>query len=93
MPEYEIWMEAGLTDVAAAADRPAEWTWSSIEPKVRVDYVMAHGPIASRVHDCRALFEGPFRTNPADPTSFALSDHLPVMATFLKRAETASSGD
>ncbi len=38
--------------------------------------------LATRREASRVLFEGPFRTNPADPASFALSDHLPVMATF-----------
>lgn len=80
--EYARWTEAGLVDAfAAAGDGPTK-TWPSDEPKWRIDYVFAHGPIVERLRECRVLFEGPFRTNPADSGSFALSDHLPVMATF-----------
>lgn len=82
-PEYERWVAAGLVDTLAAAtgkkDTP---TFSSTEPKGRIDYIWAGGPIASRIAESRVLFEGAFRTNPEDPTSFALSDHVPVLARF-----------
>lgn len=82
-PEYERWVAAGLVDTLAAAtgkkDTP---TFSSTEPKERIDYIWAGGPIASRITESRVLFEGAFRTNPEDPTSFALSDHVPVLARF-----------
>lgn len=82
-PEYERWVKAGLVDTLAAAtgknDTP---TFSSVEPKGRIDYIWAGGPIASRIAESRVLFEGAFRTNPEDPSSFALSDHLPVLARF-----------
>lgn len=82
-PEYERWVAAGLVDTLAAAtgkkDTP---TFSSTEPKGRIDYIWAGGPIASRITESRVLFEGAFRTNPEDPTSFALSDHVPVLARF-----------
>ncbi len=38
--------------------------------------------LAERLRECRVLYEGAFRTNPDDPRSFALSDHIPVMASF-----------
>lgn len=82
-PEYERWVAAGLVDTLAAAtgkkDTP---TFSSTEPKGRIDYIWAGGPIASRITESRVLFEGAFRTNPDDPTSFALSDHVPILARF-----------
>ncbi|MBL7648539.1 MAG: endonuclease/exonuclease/phosphatase family protein [Candidatus Hydrogenedentes bacterium] len=82
-PEYERWVAAGLVDTLAVAtgkkDTP---TFSSTEPKERIDYIWAGGPIASRIRESRVLFEGAFRTNPEDPTSFALSDHVPVLARF-----------
>ncbi len=82
-PEYERWVKAGLVDTLAAAtgkkDTP---TFSSTAPKERIDYIWAGGPIASRITESRVLFEGAFRTNPEDPTSFALSDHVPVLARF-----------
>lgn len=81
--EYERWVAAGLVDTLAAAtgkkDTP---TFSSTEPKGRIDYIWAGGPIASKITESRVLFEGAFRTNPEDPTSFALSDHVPVLARF-----------
>jgi hypothetical protein len=38
--------------------------------------------VAARLSECRVLYEGAFRTWPDDARSFALSDHLPVMAAF-----------
>lgn len=81
-PEYRRWVEAGLVDTFAAKGTGQPFTSSPIEPKSRIDYIWAHGPIAQRLQEARALFEGAFRTNPADPQSVALSDHLPVMAVF-----------
>lgn len=40
------------------------------------------GPISKRLKSAKVLFEGAFRTNPDDPTSYALSDHVPVLAVF-----------
>ena len=81
-PEYDRWKTAGLVDTFAARGVGRPLTIPSTTPRKRIDYVWAHGPIAARVKECRVLFEGPFRTNPDDPRSFALSDHIPVMATF-----------
>ena len=82
-PEYERWVAAGLVDsLAAATGKKDTPTFSSMEPKERIDYIWAGGPIASRITESRVLFEGAFRTNPEDPTSFALSDHVPVLARF-----------
>jgi endonuclease/exonuclease/phosphatase family metal-dependent hydrolase len=81
-PEYERWVAAGLVDSFAAKGTGQPFTSNSIEPRGRIDYIWAAGPLATRLKDCHALFEGAFRTNPADPTSFALSDHLPVLADF-----------
>ena len=52
------------------------------DPKYRIDYVMATGPIAKQVAESRPLFEGAFRVDIADENSFALSDHLPQLAVF-----------
>jgi exonuclease III len=57
-------------------------TVSSDRLRARIDYIWAHGPIAQRLTESRVLYEGAFRTNPDDPEPFALSDHLPVLATF-----------
>ncbi len=82
MPSYKLWMKTGLTDTQAAAGHADQLTINARRPRLRIDYVLAAGPIAERVKDARALFEGAFRTNPDDRSSFALSDHLPVLARF-----------
>lgn len=81
-PEYARWTDAGLVDAALQGGAAPGNTIKSDEPTRRIDYVWAGGPLAHRIRDCRVLFEGAFRTNPADPDSFALSDHLPVLARF-----------
>jgi len=81
-PEYELWMNAGWVDTHTAAGSGAGNTFRVDNPTRRIDYVMAYGPLARRIADSRVLFEGAFRTNPDDPESFALRDHLPVLADF-----------
>ncbi len=81
-PEYQRWVEAGLRDAFAVRGTGDGFSIPSTEPRVRIDYVWAHGPLADRLTECRVLFEGAFRTNPHDPKSFALSDHIPVLAVF-----------
>lgn len=81
-PEYAAWREAGLMDAFAMRGVGGEGTVRSNNPTMRIDYIWAHGPLAQRLRQSRTLFEGAFRVNPDDPASFALSDHLPVMAEF-----------
>lgn len=81
-PEYRRWAAGGLTDAFAGRSGADTLTHSSIEPKSRIDYIWSAGPISAQLSDARVLFEGAFRTNPADELSFALSDHLPVLAVF-----------
>lgn len=81
-PEYPMWTKAGWVDTFAQVGEGKGLTIKADKPKWRIDYVMATGPIAGRIVESRPLFEGAFRTNPADPESFALSDHLPQLATF-----------
>ena len=81
-PEYPRWVEAGLVDAFAAKGRGQPLTIRSDVPRSRIDYVWASVALADRLRECRVLYEGAFRTNPDDPRSFALSDHIPVIATF-----------
>ncbi|MCH8823563.1 MAG: endonuclease/exonuclease/phosphatase family protein [Planctomycetes bacterium] len=81
-PEYQRWVEAGLRDAFAAKGTGDGFSIPSTEPRKKIDYVWAHGPLADRLTECSVLFEGDFRTNPQDPKSFALSDHIPVLAVF-----------
>jgi endonuclease/exonuclease/phosphatase family metal-dependent hydrolase len=81
-PEYPLWTEAGWIDTFAAVGRGDGFTIGVARPQHRIDYVFAAGPLAKAVVESRPLFEGAFRTNPDDATSFALSDHLPQLARF-----------
>jgi endonuclease/exonuclease/phosphatase family metal-dependent hydrolase len=81
-PEYARWQAAGLIDTYARNDGLATSTIPSTTPKSRIDFIWANPPLASQCQSSRVLFEGGFRTNPEDARSFALSDHLPVMADF-----------
>lgn len=80
--EYKLWVDAGWVDTFAKVGTGKGLTIKADIPKWRIDYVMAAGPIADRVVESRPLFEGAFRLNIADKSSFALSDHLPQLAVF-----------
>ncbi|WP_166823391.1 endonuclease/exonuclease/phosphatase family protein [Thalassoroseus pseudoceratinae] len=80
--EYDLWIEAGWIDTFAEAGQGQGLTIKADDPKHRIDYVMATGPIAKQITESRPLFEGAFRVNVADAESFALSDHLPQLAVF-----------
>jgi len=81
-PEYGRWVEAGLMDTFAAQGAGVDVSIPSTDPRQRIDYIWVHGPLTKQLIESRILFEGQFRTNPADPRSFALSDHIPVLAEF-----------
>jgi len=81
-PEYGRWREAGLVDAYRRDGETSEFTFPSTTPRQCIDYIWSNAVLARRGSAARVLFEGPFRTNPEDPRSFALSDHLPVLADF-----------
>lgn len=81
-PEYAQWKTGGLRDAFAVKGEGEGNTMTSVAPRIRIDYIWVCGPLAERLTECRPLFEGAFRTNPDDPASFALSDHIPVTALF-----------
>ncbi|WP_166831587.1 endonuclease/exonuclease/phosphatase family protein [Thalassoroseus pseudoceratinae] len=80
--EYKLWIDAGWIDTFAKVGEGQGSTIKADDPKYRIDYVMATGPIAEQISESRPLFEGAFRLNIADENSFALSDHLPQLAVF-----------
>ncbi len=80
--EHKLWIDAGWTDTFAKVGQGEGLTIKADTPRNRIDYVMATGPIASRVTESRPLFEGAFRVNVDDEGAFALSDHLPQLAVF-----------
>lgn len=81
-PEYAMWTDAGWVDSFAQVGKGEGLTIKSDRPQWRIDFVMAAGPIANHVVESRPLFEGNFRLNVPDASSFALSDHLPQLAVF-----------
>ncbi len=80
--EYRLIASEGMTDSLGGQTDPAPLTYASIKPIERIDYIWSAGPIAKRLASSKVLFEGAFRTNPDDPNSYALSDHVPVLAVF-----------
>lgn len=80
--EYKLWTDAGWIDTFTKAGMGDGPTIKSDIPKRRIDYVLAHGPIADQITESRPLFEGAFRLHINDQESFALSDHLPQLAVF-----------
>ncbi len=83
-PEYPRWVQAGLVDIFAKVKTAgtSDCSITSDKPVGRIDYVWVSAPLATRARACRILFERAFRTNPEDPLSVTLSDHIPVMADF-----------
>ena len=81
-PEHRAWLEAGFIDSFAAKGKGTPLTCPSIAPRERIDYVFVAGPLSSRLKECRVLYEGAFRVSADDLSSYALSDHLPVLAIF-----------
>jgi len=81
-PEYQEWIKAGFTDTFTETNTEDGPTIKSDNPSRRIDYILAHGPIAKQAVSSRPLFEGAFRLNTSDPASFALSDHLPQFTLF-----------
>lgn len=80
--EHKLWTDAGWTDTFDKVGKGNGLTIRADQPRSRIDYVMAAGPIASRITESRPLFEGAFRLNVGDESAFALSDHVPQLAVF-----------
>lgn len=77
---YEKWLQLGLVDTFAKAGIGDYGTFRSDDPKRRIDYIFAYGPIVNHLVECRVLKENPFSFDKKEKRS--LSDHLPVMAIF-----------
>lgn len=81
--EYSLWPGAGFTDAFVAAGEGSGATIKADAPDKRIDYILVRGKLSGSIKVSRPLFEGAFRTNPSDPDSFALSDHLPQYTEIL----------
>jgi hypothetical protein len=68
-------------DLVTFQESPSEAMIAAIARAMGQEF-WSNAVLARRGSAARVLFEGPFRTNPEDPRSFALSDHLPVLADF-----------
>ncbi len=81
-PLYQRWRTAGLQDAFVAKGTGNGLTISATDRRSRIDYIWSAGPLLAGLTDCRVLAEGNFIDHASDKAGFALSDHLPVMATF-----------
>lgn len=82
-PEYRLWQQNGFVDTVLACKKDrARNTCPSHQPNERIDYVFAAGPVRQRLRDARALHAGAFLVQPSVKSSYALSDHIPVLAVF-----------
>lgn len=82
VPEYQLWIEAGLVDIGARQGIGNQPTAPSIRPRGRIDYIWATPELAGKARHAEVLDKPPFTPNPKDPSAYALSDHLPVLAEF-----------
>ncbi len=86
--EYERWVELGLIDTWAKANEgKTGFTVRSTGPRPgmedhRIDYIWVDEELANKLVHSRILYEGAFKTHEDTPTSFALSDHIPVLSIF-----------
>ena len=85
-PEYNLWLEAGLVDtfVQMHGDTDEGKTLLRPQPRVRLDYILAAGPVVDDLVEARPLYENDFRLYEDRPDFVALSDHLPQLAKFEK---------
>ncbi len=81
-PEYAVWVDGGLVDVGKAVGIGDTPTSSSTHPVRRIDYIWATPELVKKAQRAAVLDKPPFVPDPADPASYALSDHLPVTAEF-----------
>lgn len=78
--EYALWAEAGMVDVNARHGIIDTATFSSVTPRVHIDRFFVPESKALTSRSARVLTEVPFVPDVDDPASYALSDHLPVLA-------------
>jgi len=82
-PEHALLAKAGLIDIGEAMGIGNQPTASSIRPRSRIDYIWSTPELAGMAQSAMVLDKPPFIPETDVPSSYALSDHLPVMAEFL----------
>lgn len=80
--EYSRWENIGLIDCYSKNFGNQIFTFRNMEPSQRVDYIWVGGPLTVKLETFRIIDTQPFSTVFNGKQEFALSDHLPVMATF-----------
>ena len=86
-PEYALWNTGDMVDVNAEADIVETGTFSSVRPRFHIDRFFVPESNKLAAQRAQVINEIPFIPNADDPTSYALSDHLPVMADFVMQPE------
>ncbi len=81
-PEYAVWKDAGLIDVAANHGMGQAPTFSSTNPSGHIDYIWATPELGGTSTHAEVLNSPPFAPKPDDVGSYALSDHMPVLVDF-----------
>lgn len=81
-PEYKLWVDAGLIDIGEKMGIGAEPTCPTTGGRSRIDYIWATPDLAEKAKAAAVLNKPPFVPDPDDAASFALSDHMPIMAEF-----------
>lgn len=81
--DHRRWTDAGLTDCFAKVGKGLGATFRADRLDQRIDYILAAGPIVDRLRSAAALTGRGFTIDPDRPDEpCALSDHLPVLASF-----------
>ncbi len=80
-PEHKLWVEMGMVDLFEAVGTGPKLSFPSTTPRVRLDYIWASRNLAAKARNCRIVAGGGFGMHGDDEWAYALSDHLPIMAT------------
>jgi endonuclease/exonuclease/phosphatase family metal-dependent hydrolase len=80
--DYETMKDSKLIDAYGKKGQGPAHTFNSDHPNRRIDYIWVSPDLAERLLETRVLFQSPFHRDARNPDAYALSDHLPVMATF-----------
>ncbi len=85
MPEYKHLNTELLKDTftEAGTENGFGYTYNSIHPAKRIDFIYAAGELSKGILNCETLNQENFSMDINDPKGFALSDYLPVMANFV----------
>lgn len=81
-PEHKLWVDLGMVDLFETIGGRSKLSVPTHNPRARLDYIWASKGLATKARSCRILASGAFGMNEDEEWTYALSDHLPIMATF-----------